>query len=299
MFTKKKILSLSLFLALFYFYFNKNSSSLKGKNKSTSQIKIASLNLAADEILVDLFKKSGDFTNILALSSLADNPYYSSIPKEITKKIPYKADKNLEKLINLGPDLVFTASFNRLSLVSVLKKSGIKIVNLKSFSSISELYENYRLIGKSVHKQKESEEIISQIKKELIELQKISPKEKKKVLIWLEDGMTVGKNTLTNDLLTLCGGENILTKEGISGWAKPSLEKLATYNPHVLVTSCEKNKKKDLRSKLKKHPILGGFTAVKEERIIYLSPKELSTQSSYVLKTARHLCKNLQKKPKT
>ena len=292
------ILFLSL-LAFFLFILQKEEGNQKTKEKQLPK-SYASTNLAADEILIDLHREESDYKKILALSSLADNKSYSFIPKEIRDKIPLRSNTNLEKLITLHPDMIFTASFNRLSLVQTFKKSGIEVINLENFNSLSNLYENYRLIGKKIGKSKEANKIVKQIEIKLKVFAKASQAQRKpKVLIILEDGTGIGKETLLHDIVETCGGENILASKGLSGWNKIPREKLATYQVDWLITSLTHTEKQERQNFFLSHPVLKQFKAVKEGRIINLSSREMSTQSSFITRTAKHVCQRIQENSST
>ena len=98
---KKKYLPLYLFIFLFGLYFIKKESSVPQNKKKTEKVyykKIASTSLASDEILIDILSKSNKLNRLLAISTLSDSKEYSNVT-EIAKKIPYRTNTNLEKLI--------------------------------------------------------------------------------------------------------------------------------------------------------------------------------------------------------
>ncbi len=276
----------NLFLGTFKSWKNWNSSVSSQHNV----VRVASLALASDEILVDILRESKELEKLIAISTLADSKEYSFLTEEITQKISERSNSNLEKLIALKPDLVVTTSFNRLSLVNVLKQAGIQILNLSQFNSLEDLYKNYRVIGKSLHREQESERLILRMDKELGSYHK-DLKNPVKTLIWFPDGTVIGHNTLLNDILTVVGGENILGKD-FKGWTRPNLETLSHYKPHVILSVCEDDEKKEIQQKIDKHPILKS----PEKKLICLTKREISTQSSHILQTAKKLNKRLHDK---
>lgn len=291
-----KPVPISLFSLLFlglYFYKKNPTPTHKPHTHQRDFLKIASLNLTADEITVDILRESNALHELLALSTLADDPKYSFISQKIAQQVPYRSNSSLEKLIDLKPDLVFTASFNRLSLVQTLKQSGIKVINLSNFSSLKDLYNNYNLIGNALNKNKISQNLIEKMKQKIIEIQTkyFVTKQSKKTLLWLTDDTTIGGKTLIDDVISLCGGENILKQKNLTGWIKPSREKLASYQADWLITSCNKEEKEKTRENLRNHSILRNLSAVKKGQIIYLSPREFSTQSSHITETIDHVCR--------
>lgn len=260
---------------------------------------VASFSLASDEIVVDILQADQSLHKLVALSTLADNPKYSFIPEDIRRKIPYRSNRSLEKIISLKPDLIFTASFNRLSITTPLKQSGIKVKNLSRFNSLEDLYENYNLIGKSLERENISSKIIQKIKNEIRSIQekyRVDEGNTQTVLAWLQDGTCIGQKTLLDDVITNCGGTNILKTRKIQGWSKLSMEQLALQEPDWIITSYDKKEKNNILKTIKKHPVLQKFLAVKKKNIIFLSQKEMSTQSSSILKTVEHVCRRLQQK---
>ena len=280
-----------LFLFFFGFYFISHSNSSKQKKENKPKV-FASLSLASDEILVDVLKEDDSLEELIAVSSLADNKTYSFLSDEILNKIPYRSNSSVEALIALNPDLVVTASFNRLSLVEPIKKAGIRTVNLSSFNSFSDLYGNYRIIGKAINKEDVADRLIEKMKDDLKNLKEKSiSEEKTSVLIYLQDGSLVGEETLIDDVLKVCGVRNSLERDSLTGWVKPSLEKLAKYRPDWILTSAP-NKEIALEN-FQNHPILKNFEAVRNRKIIVLKERDMSTQSSFVIKTAQNLCRKI------
>ena len=298
--SSKKVLTCTFFvLSIAFFYFYADSKEILAQKEKLT--KIASLNLAADEILIEILEADNSLENLIAVSTLTDQKEYSYVPLETAKKIPFRSNANLEKLIKLSPNLIFTASFNRLSLVSTLKKSGIKVKNLAHFNSLEDLYQNYLLIGKEIRRLKLSEDLVEKLKSSIKSTQKkfqVEDKAKQSVLVWLPDGTCIGKETLLNDVIKSCGGTNVLEKSQMTGWQKIPRERLATFKPDWVISSGDPKKKKKILAQIKKTPILKDFAAVRQEKIILLSPREMSTQSSHIIKTINHVCQRLQKKTK-
>lgn len=283
------VLPVFLFLGILY-YFRDSFVTTQPKLRLTKGY--ASLSLVTDEILVELMQESGSLHEILAVTNLVDDRTYTSITSEVASQIPYRSNDSIEKLIALGPEVVFTASFNRLSLIEPLKKSGIKTVNLSSFNSLEDLFGNYRTIAKVLHKEEAAKRVLRRLSRSLDDLKaRYGQSPKKTILMILEDGTVLGSQTLMNDVLSVCSGKNVFDEESFTGWFKPSLEVLASLNPDwILTSSSKKNKAREI---LSQHPVLKNFSAVKEERIIFLSQRKMSTQSSYIASTVRKICKVL------
>ncbi|BDU51143.1 ABC transporter substrate-binding protein [Haliovirga abyssi] len=231
--------------------------------------RIVSLSPAITETIFAL--KSGE--------KLVGRTIYGDYPKEV-KKIEAVGDllnPNLEKIIEINPDVVLASVHVQKKFVDKLESVGITVVTFYNDSSINGAYKMIRELGEVLNKDKLSEKIINNMKSKI---SKISEKVKnlKKPTVYYVVGYgkygdySAGAGTYIDKMITLAGGENIVK---IKGW-KYSLEKLIEKDPEIIVVSKYYNAKEDFK-KLEGYKEL---SAVKNNKIFEIDDNLLNRQSA-------------------
>src|SRR4051794_12554739 len=112
-------------------------------------IRIASCSLASDETLLDLAVKSGRPEELVAVSTLADDPRYSNVAGTLPKTLTGRCGAELESLLKLKPDLAILASYNKPELLQRLAATGVKTLTLGDFKSLDDIEANVLTVGKA------------------------------------------------------------------------------------------------------------------------------------------------------
>ena len=152
-----------------------------------------------------------------------------------------------------------------------LKESGITVKTLDRFNSLQDIFHNYFSIGKAIGSEKIAQELVQAIKNKIESYPKSSTE--KKLVICFADGTCLGKGTVTHDVAEICGAKNILARQGMEGWQKISLEKLALLKPEWLITSGRRNKKEEELKKLKKTQYLKIFLQCRKGKLFFFLKK--------------------------
>jgi len=147
---------------------------------------------------------------IAGVSSYCDYPELA----RSKEKIGSFSQPDIEKILSLKPDIVFSTGLEQQAVVEELKKLGLKVM-VSDPQNFSELYDSISEIGKLTAKENAARELISKMKKDIGEVvsqsRAIATGKRKKVFveIWHDPLMTAGKNTFVNELITFAGGINI------------------------------------------------------------------------------------------
>lgn len=152
------------------------------------------------------------------------------------EKVGGYSETNLEKVIELDPDLVLFSGMIDEDTVTRLEEANIVALGFED-ESIEEIVESIEKIGIAMGKEEEAEELGKSMleKKEEI-LEKVKDAESKKVFyeVWHEPITTAGQKTFINDMIELAGGENIGAKaEG--SYPEFDVEVLIEENPEVYI----------------------------------------------------------------
>lgn len=159
-------------------------------------------------------------------------------------------DPNLEKILNLNPDLILVSTHFNKKMLEKIESFGIPIIGIYGEEKFSGLYDVIKKVAKITNKEEKSKEIINNIQKRLKIIKKrMENKEKVKLYYVISYGRygdyTAGGNTYINDMIEIAGGENIA--KDLQGW-KYSLEKIVEKNPKIIICSKFGGTKKGLEN---------------------------------------------------
>lgn len=197
---------------------------------------------------------------------------YCDYPEEAATKeiIGGYREFNLEKIVELGPDLILSYGLGDEEENKILRDAGIKIIGFMS-ETIDEVVEDMKLLGKMTGSYKKSEEITQAMvdkKNEIVG--KVKDKERVKVFyeIWHDPLRAAGEGSFMGELLVLAGGDNIaVDKEGIEIDSYPifDLEQLVERDPEIYLTSGSMPEK--TIESIKERPGFEDITAIKNDMI--------------------------------
>jgi len=244
-------------------------------------VRIASVTLGTDEILLSLIDKS----RLVAVTQFSTDPAISNVAGQ-TDDIPVKIESsNAEQIIALKPDLVFVASYTSQDVVQQLRDAGLTVFMFPFVDSIEQMKQNILMIGKVVGEAEKAEQIVAEMDARLAAIaEKVAQiKERPTVLNYTPDGYTGGKGTSNDDIITRAGGRNLAKEAGIEGWQQISLEKVVELNPDVILLSDWNPGHPDFAETLRKNPALQNVTAVRENRVVAVPGKHLTAVTQYVV----------------
>lgn len=188
------------------------------------------------------------------------------------EKVGTVIDVNLEKIINLKPDLVLGTSLTNPKQIEKLKNLGINVVIFSEPESFCDLCSQFLELANIIGKKERAEKIVQKVKKE-VNLIKNKTKNLRKTKVFIEVGakplFTVGENSFVNDFIEFAGGKNIAKNVEIGLYSR---EKVLKENPDVIIIVTmgvigEKEKKVWKRYK--------SLNAVKNKRIYIISSDKI------------------------
>lgn len=166
---------------------------------------------------------------------------FCNYPKETDniESIGGMMDPNLEKIIDLKPDIVFVSTHFSKKSVEKLQNLGINIVAIYGEQKFSGLYDIINQIGLITDYENEAKELNESIKDRVRKLKaEVDYSKKTKIYYVISYGRygdyTAGGNTYINDIIEIAGGENIA--KDLNGW-KYSIENIIAKNPDIILCS--------------------------------------------------------------
>ena len=183
-------------------------------------------------------------TEILFALGLEENVIgvteYCNYPSEAEdkEKIGSYTTPNIEKIVNLNPDLVLAAYGNPTGTVEALKRFNLTVVGLNA-RNLDEILYNLRLVGEITGRSANASVLVANMVQRIEVLDgrmsNLKNEERPRILhiIWHDPIWVAGKGTFEDELIKRSGGVNIAPVEG---YRALSLEKLIELNPDVIIT---------------------------------------------------------------
>ena len=148
---------------------------------------------------------------------------------------------NVEKLLDLSPDLMIAAGMERPEIADILRGSGIRVLDVR-VRTIEELFEATCQIGDAVNRSQEAEETVALMRAELQTLANqyggasLERRPKVFVEIWENPLTTVGGGSYLDDLVTRVGGVNV-AHEIPQAYPHINPEQVIQWNPEIILVA--------------------------------------------------------------
>ena len=196
---------------------------------------------------------------------------------------------DIERILELKPDLIVAwQSGNPKSSITQLKNLNLKVyvAEPKNLSSIPSHIEKLSVLTGTESRAQIAIQEFNSIYGEL--KRRYNNKSKVKIFyqLWDRPIITVGGNELINDIIELCGGENIF---GDLPQLAPKIdqESVLIRNPKVIVASGSNTERPQWLDEWKLWPQL---TAVAEENLYFIIPELLQRHTPRALLGTRQMC---------
>jgi iron complex transport system substrate-binding protein len=147
---------------------------------------------------------------------------------------------DIEKVVSLRPDLVLATQIHSKTIIPALEKLGLTVVALTP-SSLTGVLDSITLVGEITGQDKEASELVKDLSTRITaiadETQKLSTDQRPRVfyVTWHDPLMTAGTGTLSNDVISQAGGQNIASD--ITGDKTIDLETVINRDPEVIIVS--------------------------------------------------------------
>lgn len=196
--------------------------------------RIVSLTLSGDEMLLGLVAEN----RIAGLSGKINEDKDFSYVVSKAKKFP-KIESNVEKLIELEPDLVIAADWMKKDVLSQIEDVVSKLYIYDTPDNFEEQKKLIRELGAILKVESKADKIVNNMENRLrIVQEKIKPlnkNKKPKILLYTSYQTTAGKGTTFENMVELIGGINSASEVGIKGSQKISKEKLIELDPDIII----------------------------------------------------------------
>lgn len=241
-------------------------------------------------------------TEILSGLGLADKiigiDQWSAGVEGVKENLPQFDIQNLdmEQIINLNPDVVFTNEMNysgQEDKYKVLFEAGINVVNVSSATSLEDIMSDITFLSKYTKTEDKGSELTSDIQGTIDNIKaKVKELSLDPVNVYFEiapapDTYSLGNNTYINDMITLCGAKNIYADQ--ENWIKNSQESVIAGNPDIIITNTDyvENPVEEILAR----DGWDAINAVKNKKVYLVSNNDTSRASQNIVKGIKAIAK--------
>ncbi|MFP7294390.1 ABC transporter substrate-binding protein [Bacillus safensis] len=244
-------------------------------NIVTLQVKPKNIVVLKDEVLHSFYQVGG--------KAVGRTNAFTIDPPEEAKNVPkvgYMHEVNIEKVLELKPDLVIGQRFTHGELRDTFEKAGIAFINLNT-QSIDDIKNNTLLMGKITGHEKKAESLIKAMDSRISQIISQVPKKKKEpsfaIMTIMGDAVFVEQGpTISVDIAKQLKLKNItesLEGEVMAGYIPFSMEAMVKLDPDylfILSHTTDEDAKKMVENKFKSNPAWNSLSAVSDDKIYFL-----------------------------
>jgi len=191
---------------------------------------IVSLDFCTDQYVLTIVNAA----QIAALSPDARSDYaaYAEQAKPFAQRLP-----RAEILLSMAPDLVVRQWGGEASTLSILERHTIDVVQLDYVTDFDGIKRTLEKLGTAMNRQERAAQEIARINRVLSDLAaKRQNLPRPRALYVTPGGVTAGKGTLIDSILTAAGVVNIAGEAGKTGWPALPAEALIMNPPDLIIT---------------------------------------------------------------
>jgi iron complex transport system substrate-binding protein len=182
---------------------------------------------------------------------------------------------NVERLLAQSPNLVIACGLEKPELVEVLRRAGVRVINVQKtgyLAGFAELFDAIHQIGDATGRAAEAKKLIANMQAELdavaAQVGTIDDAKRVRVFVEIEDGplMTAGAGSFIDDLVNRAGGRNV-AHEIAAAYPRIDPEKVIAWNPEVILVA-HNGPPGEAAQRLARHIGWSDVAAVRERRVI-------------------------------
>jgi len=234
---------------------------------------VASLNLTADELLVEMLPPE----RLVAVTRWADDPDMSAVAGRVPAAAVRLPRADLERLIALRPDLVVVSEYTDADFLRLLEKSGLRHFRMSGLASLAGIRQAILGLGAAVGTPEPARQLVARMDGLLSALQPhLAGEPRPRVLYWANPH-TAGADTAIGSLIEGAGGRNVGAELGLRGIVPIAAERAFAADPDVLLVTSGSGAKDALLH----DPLLSRTRAAREGRVVEMPNRLLVSLSDH------------------
>jgi iron complex transport system substrate-binding protein len=193
--------------------------------------RIASVILAGDEMLANLVPAQ----RVVGVTFLVDKAGISNVVGHYPEAIP-RLRAEIEAILALRPDLVLVSTHSDALGVRLLLGAGVAVARFAAFDSFAEVAGNLHILGEILGEEERARAVVEDMERRLSAVRiQVAALPRPRVLYYSLSGSTGGPGTLTDEMIQLAGGYNVIRDTGIIGYRRITPELAISLQPDFVV----------------------------------------------------------------
>jgi iron complex transport system substrate-binding protein len=192
-----------------------------------------------------------------------------------TTKVGGFGTPNMELIVSVKPDIVFTGSLSNETVISTLESYGIQTVVIDP-KDLTDILDDLLLIGKITGTTENSNALVANLTQRLTKSTGTSNATQKRViyLVWYDPVTSAGADTFEGDIIARAGGINVATLANVGGYGTMSKETIVALNPSIIFANSAMNS--TVIEQVKSDPTLSTVDAIKNGKVFVLNSDVIS-----------------------
>ena len=243
--------------------------------------RIASMNLTADEILVEIVPVE----RLVAATAAADDAGTSNIVGRVPPGVARFRRAEMERLLALSPDLVVVSEYTDADFLRLIERSGMRVHRMSGLDSLAGIRAAILDLGRAVGGEEAARGLVARYDRRLAELaRRLAGAPRPRLLYWA-GGMTAGAGTAIGALIEGGGATSVGREMGLEGIAPIGAERAFVADPDAVLVGEGWKSAEALRA----HPLFSQMRAVKTGRIVAMPTELLVTLSHHAAEACWYL----------
>jgi iron complex transport system substrate-binding protein len=215
--------------------------------------RIVSLNMCADELVLRL----ADPQHIASVTWLSRDPRDSNVAS-LAARVPVNHGL-AEEIIPLKPDLVVAGAHTTRTAVAMVRRVGVPLDELDVPENLEDVRRQIRRVAGLVGEPERGEKIIDGMNVALAALPAAPQSGRPRAIVLNPNGVTVGKGTLVDELMTRAGLVNVAAQIDLGNYGQVPLEVLVANPIDVLILGSSRDGAPSLATEILRHPVLSAL----------------------------------------
>lgn len=208
------------------------AGSLAGAAVAQAPKRVVSMNLCTDQLAMMLAAPG----QLISVTNVSIDPLSST---QVEKALGYPLNSGrAEEIYAMAPDLVLANEFSDPTALQLLRGLGVEIGQFPVITRLDRIPGVLRDVGAALSRGAAAEALATDVEMRLASLT-VPEGPRPTAAFFFANGYSLGTGTLSHDIITRAGFDNLSEVLGHSGGGRISLEELLMHKPDVIVTSAE------------------------------------------------------------
>jgi iron complex transport system substrate-binding protein len=224
--------------------------------------RVMSLNVCTDQLVMALAEPQ----QIVSLSALSADPslsYYAGTTGGIAKNVGLA-----EEVFVVRPDIVVTGTYSLHNTTELLRHLGIRVEEFDYAQTLDSIPAETRRMGAILGHAARGAAMAASFEAELAALRAEAPAARPSVVVYGQNGVVLGADTLADTVLEAAGFRNLAAERGYSGMAPYPLELLIRDRPDVVLLSPPYADAPALADQFVRHPAIEALQSIARSDVV-------------------------------